>query len=252
VEVARTPGWGDAGPAQVAAIVPLYQQSGSVGSTLESLARSTHRDWEAVVIDDASTDGSSAAVRAWMAAHPEERVLLLREEVNRGLAAARNTGIEQSRTELLLMLDADNCMRPFGLSRLLGALEQDPAASFAYGIMERFSGEGPLGVWNPFAWEPRRFRRGNFVDALALIRRTALEEMGGYSSDPRLWGWEDFDLWARLAEAGHHGAFVPQMVARYHFGETNLRSLAGISITDAFSAVVEHAPTLMKGVEIPD
>jgi GT2 family glycosyltransferase len=79
-----------------------------------------------------------------------------------------------------------------------------------------------------------------------------LESLGGYSTDPRLaLGWEDYDLWARIAEAGGHGVFVPELIARYRVGHSSMVWVTNISSTDAYAAVADHAPTLMSHVRIP-
>ena len=64
-------------------------------------------------------------------------------------------------------------------------------------------------------WDPERLAWGNYVDAAALIRRRLLVEVGGYATDPRLYGWEDFDLWCTFAGRRLHGVRVPEIVARY-------------------------------------
>jgi hypothetical protein len=250
VEVAATRAWGESRPL-ISVIVPLYNDADVVGEALDSVRRSTMSSWEIVVVDDASTDSSSATVRAWMDEHPDQRVSLVRHEVNRGLPAARNTGAEEARGDLLLMLDSDNLVRPFGLARLTGALCRDPGADFAYGLLDRFQGDEPHGTISKFAWEPARLREDNYIDAFSLIRRRVLSELDGYSEDARLWGLEDYDLWARMAEAGRRGTFVRQFVGRYRVGHSSMLSVTGISSIDAFAAISEHAPKLMRDARIP-
>jgi hypothetical protein len=251
VDVAQTRAWGERSRPLVSVVVPLYNDADVVGEALDSVLRSTMRSWEIVVVDDASTDSGSAAVRAWMDAHPDQRVSLVKHEINRGLPAARNTGAEEARGTLLLMLDSDNLVRPFGLARLTEALRKDPGADFAYGLLDRFQGEDPHGTISKFAWEPGRLREDNYIDAFSLIRRRALFELDGYSQDARLWGLEDYDLWARMAEEGRRGAFIRQFVGSYRVGHSSMLSVAGISSLDAFAAISEHAPTLMRGARIP-
>lgn len=252
VEVAASPARRDLPPPRVSVVVPLFNDEEVIREALDSVHRSALSSWEVVVVDDASTDGGPAAVLAWIDAHPDRRVALVRHEVNRGLSSARNTGIAHSRADLLLMLDSDNRIRRGGISRLVSALDQDPAASFAYGILDCFTIEEPVGLISKFGWDPARLREGNYIDALAMFRRAALEEMGGYSTDSRLaLGLEDYDLWARLAEAGHSGAFVRHFVGSYRVGHSSMRSITGISSMDAVTAIAEHAPTLMRGVELP-
>jgi hypothetical protein len=132
------------------------------------------------------------------------------------------------------------------------ALDEDADASFAYGIMDRFSSDGPAGLLSILGWDPPRLRRGNYIDACALIRRHAFTELEGYSSDERLYGWEDYDLWVRMAEAGRHAAFVPEIIARYRDSPSSMLSETNLSTTDAYAALVEHAPRLMADLRIPD
>jgi glycosyltransferase involved in cell wall biosynthesis len=230
----------------------LYNHAEAVLDALESVERSAFSGWEVVVVDDGSSDGGGHAVRRWMDDHPHRPCMLVRHEVNRGLASARNTGAEYARSDRLLMLDADNQLRRIAMARLSVALDADPSASFAYGILDRFSTDGPGGLisWHP--WEPQRLRHSNYIDALALIKHDALAALGGYSLDSRLaLGWEDYDLWARMAETGRHAAFVPEIVARYRVGHSSMVSVTNISPSDAYAAIADHAPRLMRELQIP-
>ena len=82
-------------------------------------------------------------------------------------------------TRLSLMRGASTCWRstpttsstPDCLERLVKALEAEPDAAFAYGILEQFDGSGPVGLSGYFGWEPERLVRDNYIDALALMRR---------------------------------------------------------------------------------
>jgi glycosyltransferase involved in cell wall biosynthesis len=232
-------------------IIPLYNHREDVLAALGSLERSSRTDWEAVIVDDASTDSGGDTVRTWIESRPQRACRLVRHDFNLGLAAARNTGVEQARTDRLLMLDADNEVRRIAIARLMDALDADPEASFAYGIMERFSVNGPEGLLSCFGWDPERLRSSNYIDAFALIQREAIEAMDGYSYDQRLYGWEDYDLWVRMAEAGRHGVFVPEIIARYRVGHSSMISQTNFSTADAHAALVDHAPKLMAGLCIP-
>jgi Glycosyl transferase family 2 len=249
--VIDSPAWQAEDARALTVVVPLFNHRDDVLDALDSLERSSRLDWEVVVVDDASTDDGGRAVVEWVRAHPGRAGRLVAHELNRGLPAARNTGVEHARTERLLMLDADNQVRPMGIAKLMSALDGDRDASFAYGIMERFSADGPSGLLSAFGWDPERLRSSNYIDAFSLIRREAFAAMGGYSEDPRLFGWEDYDMWVRMAEAGRHGLFVPQIVARYQVGHSSMISLTNVSTADAFAALVDHAPNLMAGLRIP-
>jgi hypothetical protein len=92
----------------------------------------------------------------------------------------------------------------------------------------------------------------NYVDALALIRLDVLRELRGYTTDLRLYGWEDYDLWCAMAERGAAGVWVPEVVARYRVSPRSmLRSVTEISNTEAFEVLIERHPTLMAGLTPP-
>jgi cellulose synthase/poly-beta-1,6-N-acetylglucosamine synthase-like glycosyltransferase len=251
VLVANSPAWSSGQDARLTVITPLFNHRDEVLDALASVERSVRADWEVVVVDDASTDGGGEAVHQWIETHPERACRLVRHEFNRGLAATRNTGIQQARTGRLLMLDADNEVRPLAIARLMDALDADPKASFAYGIMEQFTSDGPVGLLSSFGWDPERLRIGNYIDAFSLIRAEELRALGGYSSDPRLYGWEDYDLWARMAESGRHAAFVPEIIGRYRVAHGSMIAQTNVSTSDAYAATAEHAPRLLSRLRIP-
>jgi len=251
IVVCESTAWASRSARQLTVVIPLYNHGEEVVDALHSLEASLFTEWEAVVIDDASTDGGGDVVADWIESHQYLACRLVRHEINRGLPAARNTGIAQARSELLLMLDADNQLRRIAMGRLLEALAADPGASFAYGIVEQFSADGPRGLLSVHGWDPQRLRVGNYIDALALIRREALLALEGYSYDQRLYGWEDYDLWVRMAESGRRGAFVPEMLSRYLVGHSSMISETNVSTVDAYAAVADHAPRLMRNLRIP-
>jgi glycosyltransferase involved in cell wall biosynthesis len=199
---------------------------------------------ELVIVDDASTDGSVAVIEAELASHPWLPALLVARGRNRGLAAARNLAARHARGDYVFVLDADNFVYPHALARLTDALDRDPGASFAYGILEVFSSRGPTDLKSWLDWDPERLRYGNFVDAMAMIRRSALEEAGGYSSDARLYGWEDFALWCALADRGQRGVLVPEIIAAYRSSIGSMIALTDIDASAAWSALLERYPIL--------
>lgn len=251
VEVAAaTPALGWIHP-RVSVLVTLYDYEQYIEAALDSVAGSTYRGWEVVVVDDGSADASASRVRRWMRCHPRAPILLVRHTANRGLPHARNTALAFARGELCFVLDADNEVLPHCLGRLVEALESDPEAAFAYGMLQRFNAAATLGLMNYWPWEPPRLRAGNYIDAMALVRREVLEHYGGWTTEPRLHGWEDYELWCRIAEDERRAAFVPEVVARYRSTGHSMISLSNLSVTDAFSIIIERCPKLMGGLAPP-
>lgn len=250
--VAMTDAYGAAVP-RVSVLTALYNQASHVTAALSSAIESRDCLIELIVVDDGSSDWSSAAVTQWMDEHRDTPALLLHHPVNRGLAQTRNEALGMARGEFCFVLDADNEVYPHCLSRLAQALDADPSAAFAYGSLEKFSGSETGGLMSALPWDPQRLRVGNYIDAMAMIRTSVVrDEFGGYPTDRRLHGWEDYALWCALASAGHHGIRVAEIVGRYRVARHSMLSLTNISATDAFSVIIEANPVLMAGIEAPD
>ena len=249
--VAETPTYAGAAP-RVSVLTALYNHGAEVTAALTSAAASHDTQLELIVVDDGSSDGSSANVAEWMQQHQDIPAVLLRHPVNLGLAAARNHALSIARGELCFVLDADNEVFPSCISRLERAIDDDPGAAFAYPYLEMFTGNQPVGLMNHFPWDPGRLRVGNYIDAMALIRTAVIrDELGGYPTDRRLYGWEDYALWCAVASAGHYAIHVPEILARYRVAGHSMLSLTNISSADAFSILMSANPVLMAGLEQP-
>jgi Glycosyl transferase family 2 len=228
------------GAPRVSVVVTVYNYASLVGTAIDSVAASDFGDYEIVIVDDASTDGSGDAIRSALARAPWARAKLVTRSHNRGLARARNLGAEIASGDLLFMLDADNLVYPHALGRLVRAMDERPKAAFAYGIIEQFAADGPASLMSYLGWDPQRLRYGNFVDAMAIMRRSTLLEAGGYATDPRLYGWEDFALWCAYADRGWEGVRVPEIVARYRLAMHSMISLTNIDASSAWSLLLDR------------
>jgi hypothetical protein len=115
-----------------------------------------------------------------------------------------------------------------------------------------FDERGPHGLRSRHPWLPARLRHANPIDAMALVRADAVRALGGWTDDPRLHGWEDYDLWCAVAASGAHGAFVAAVVARYRVSPASMSAgTTDLSTRGAYEALVERHPGLMAGVVPP-
>lgn len=242
VERIETPAYATTRP-EVSAVVTLYNYADVVTETLDSLAASDDVDVEIVVVEDHATDDSREVVRRFIADHPDLPMVLLAKDANEGLAAARNTGFEAARADLVMVIDADNLVYPTCLRRLADALEREPDAGAAYAILEDFGDQ--RNVRSAIAWDPARLCAANYIDAQSMIRRSTWEALGGYrGDDDHVYGWEDWDLWLRLAASGGRAVLVPQILGRYRVQQGSMIALTNLATDDAIAAMHRRYPDL--------
>lgn len=205
----------------VSVAISLYNYRDYIISCLESVKSQTLRDLDLIIVDDCSTDDSLTVTADWLEKNESafRDVLLIRHKSNRGLSYARNTAFAHARTDFVFVLDADNLLYPRCLDRLIDGLKRCDA-SFAYCLLEKFGEE--TGIENTRAWNPIALQHGNFIDAMVLHRKAVWERAGGYATDMPAMGWEDFDLWFRIAGIGGWGLQIPEILARYRVRRSSM------------------------------
>ena len=199
-------------PTDVAVVIPCHNYARFVGEALDSVAAQTGLSVELVVVDDCSTDDSVEVVGRWLRRRAGRfaRALHLRTVVNSRLSLTRNAGFAAAEAAFVFPLDADNTLAAGCLHTLHARLLASHAAA-AHPTIDRFDGDDRRVVAPP--WDPDRLKHGNYIDAMALIRKSAWSHVGGYETLPL--GWEDYDLWCLFVEAGLWSEAVPEARARY-------------------------------------
>ncbi|HLF57371.1 MAG TPA: glycosyltransferase [Thermoanaerobaculia bacterium] len=181
---------------KVSILIPCYNAEPFLAHALESALRQERPADEVVVVDDASTDASTAIA----ARYP---VRLVRLERNSGQSVARNAAVRASTGEVLVWLDADDWFEPRHVAVVVGLLERYPAAAVAFSAVRlRGTMSGVFGGRLPSREGPTDLFWQCLVDTVvppmsAAVRRPALERVGGY--DERFRFAADFDLWLRLS-----------------------------------------------------
>jgi peptidoglycan/xylan/chitin deacetylase (PgdA/CDA1 family) len=212
-------------------IVAARNATGTIEATLESLLGQTLRDWEAVVVDDGSTDDTASVVAAF--SHRDERIRLLRRSAA-GTSVARNHGIDAAQSDWLLFLDADDWLAPVALEALVDAVGAEPGADGAYGGYDRVDDRGGLISRDPATRSGDLFvefaRTCLFAIHACVVRRALVERLGGF--DPELVVCQDWDLWQRVCRTGARFVAVPETVALY-------RARAGSASMDPHGLVRE-------------
>ena len=190
---------GTGGPSPVVSVVlPTRNRPDSLQRAVASVLGQTRRDWELVVVDDASDERTRSLLPAVVTGDP--RIRLLHHEARRGGGAARNTGIEAARGPWVAFLDDDAEWRPDKLALQLDRVATAEGATLAYGPVLAVDESGEASVVGGPVPERNAFEvlaRGNRIDTSGvMVDRATLLGVGGF--DPALPRLQDWDLWLRL------------------------------------------------------
>jgi hypothetical protein len=189
------------------------KQMGDLRQATARLPKYRDNQVELLILQPGGKSGSSAAAEGLLEARPSLPAKVQRTSAALSAGAALNLLMKRARGEYVFVLDAKGGIYPSTLERLMSALDADGEAMFAFPMVAIREGGLAVQLAGSLPWEPDRLKGGNWIDAMALVRREQLVELGGFSTDRRLAGWEAFDLWCRCAQRGRHGAHVPQVLA---------------------------------------
>jgi glycosyltransferase involved in cell wall biosynthesis len=202
----------------IAVIIPCYNDGQFLLKALDSLYAQTFQNWEAVVVDDGSTDPSTIE-NVEKIDHAQIKVIHHKE--NFGLAAARNTGIKLTKAPVIFPLDADDVLTLDALEVVVKAFDAAPEVSLFYPDFERFGQE--RGLFQPPDMEFALMVKKHFAHAASPFRRAAWEAAGGYCEDETLrLGMEDVDFHYALLERGFVFRPLRKTVYKYRTRQESL------------------------------
>ncbi len=194
-------------------IVAAHNAEATIGETLDSVLAQEFDAWEAVVVDDGSTDRTAEIVRSYSL---RDRRVRLHSQANHGVSVARNAGLARAAHPWVLFLDADDWLAPQALAHLALAAEK-PGVDVAYGGWTYLTPDGfpafgldatRSGMLFPYHALACRFALHSF-----LLKKDLVISVGAF--DPTLTTCEDWDLWQRVARAGAVFEAVDETVALY-------------------------------------
>jgi glycosyltransferase involved in cell wall biosynthesis len=181
----------------ISVVIPVYNGARYLRQCLDSIFAQTCRDFEVIVVDDGSIDGTASICG--------EYPVRLIQQPNRGQASARNRGVALARTKYIAFMDHDDCWHPERLARGLEAMEQDAACALVYSDVNVTDERGEVtrrSLLSELGGHPRQSLRHclerdmYIVPSSVTLRKTAFEALGGF--DERLRGYEDEEFFVRL------------------------------------------------------
>ena len=232
----------------VSVVIPAYNAEATLGATLASVRAQTYTNLDIVVVDDGSTDGTGALARAEAGLDPRIRVVSVK---NGGVAAARNVGIAASRGAFIAPIDADDVWHPEKIARQMAVMHAGgPRTGYVYTFYRRIDLADRI-IHNSEGWAFSgavflRMLTANFVGngSSLLIRRAAIEGIGGYETDLRrrgAQGSEDFLAQVLMARSWSVSV-VPEYLTGYR-ATPGAMSEDGLQMSRSKLLALEHVRT---------
>lgn len=175
---------------------------------LNSLKEIDEAKAEIIIVNDGSTDPFTNDLLKNL----KQQGLNVIFQENKGLGAARNTGISHAKGKYILPLDADNKIKQRYIDVGIEILDKEENVAVVYGNAEYIGDK--QGILKPGSFNLQRMMLGNYIDACAIIRKSVLEELG-YYDNMKVMGLEDWDLWLRIAFKGYKLKYIDEVLFYY-------------------------------------
>jgi len=222
---------------KISVIMPIYNGERYIVSAIESVLAQTYKNFEIVIVNDGSTDNSREKISAYLKLPFVQYI----EQVNRGVAAARNTAIRKAAGEWIAFLDQDDLWLPRKLEAQVDFMRAEPAAPMIHANVNWIDAHGQRVELD---WDNnvsgnclgQLFQRNRIAVVTVAVKKECLGAVG--LLDESLSGVDDYELWLRIARRFPIGR-LDEIVACYRFHELNT-SRAGGMMADRELAAIEQ------------
>jgi glycosyltransferase involved in cell wall biosynthesis len=211
---------------RVTIIIPAYNAAAFLHDALNSVLRQTYSDWEVVLIDDGSTDNTRTLVNSYQESFNGKLKYIY--QTNRGLPAARNTGIQNAHGEFIALLDADDVWLEERLERGVALMDGNPGLGLVHAKVARINVTGDI-IERPPA-PSRKYlsgmiahhiytRRAHLLCPTILFRKRCFDVVGPF--DESMCATEDRDMWFRIARL-YPVAYIEDVLAHYRISASSM------------------------------
>lgn len=223
--------------ATVSVIIPTYNRAKVLPRAIESVLSQTYDDFELIIVDDASTDGTAAVVEQF----DDNRVVYYCLDENSGANVARNFGIDNADGEYIAFLDSDDAWKENKLKQQIQQLLSSEKYGASYTAVTQLNSDGQLnGISNATAHGDisKNLLRGNIVGTFSsvIVSKEVIKVAG--KLDPGLPCWQDWEWFLRLSESTYFTAVSTPLTVRYNGG--------GDQISRSFNSKMTEAYPVMK------
>ncbi len=239
---------------RISVVVPAYNHERWVGATLQSILEQTFTDWEVVLVDDGSKDGTRQLAEQYLPRF--EGKLHVLSQANAGICRALNVGVGASRAPLIAIIASDDVMLPQRLALQVAAFEAHPNAAIIHGAALRIDESGRVtqdmrGTYVPArgaCFEDFMFGRVGVCAPSVAFRRTLWEELGGFDERYRT---EDVPFLLEATSRGHELQFVEEPLVCWRDTGGSLGKSTATFEADAIALRERYIPRLPPALQRP-
>ena len=202
----------------ISVVMPVYNAEPYVADAIRSILTQSLEDFEFIIIDNGSTDGSSQIIRSFT----DPRIRVVTNPVNVGPPPALNQGLRLANGKYVARMDADDITLPGRLAKQWAFMEEHPrcAAVGTQAVLIDAMGQSMYEPWCPTMMDAIRWRllfSSPFVHSSVMMRREMVLEVGGYNESLR--HAADYALWSRLLREGYEIANLPETLTQLRIHE---------------------------------
>lgn len=192
---------------KISVLMSVYNCEKTVERSIDSIINQTFTDWEFIICDDGSKDNTYKIIQD--IAQKEKRIILIRNDINRGLSYSLNRCLEFAKGDYCARMDGDDLCDPHRFEKQINFLDNNKEYGFVSTRMARFDELGIYEISDCFeSYSPTKkdFIKGSpFCHAPVMVRRSVYDAVNGYRDIQQTIGVEDYDLWFRIYYEGYKG-----------------------------------------------
>lgn len=217
--------------------IPCWNQAQYLSEAIESVLNQTVKPHEIFVCSDGSPDETRYIAKSY----PGIKYI---EQVNKGLASARNTILMNMTGDYFYPLDADDMMIPNCLERIVETIAYNPDADVIAPSFKEFGARENTIILmdNP---KLEDFKTANRIGYFSAIKKEKLVSIGGYNPK-MIWGWEDYDCWFDLLKNGAKIVTIPEVLMLYRTKEHSMINEANAHSTELWTQIYKNHPNIFN------
>lgn len=191
----------------VSIVMPCYNAGAYIAQALKAISEQTYTNWELIAVDDCGPkDGTEEIVLAFAKKYSANQIRFIKHDINKGVSAARNTGIKNAKGAFIALLDPDDFWTPQHLEKAISTFNTNKELYFFSSLAYLFNDDKPsevIGVEGYKDWEMNSFPailsiRNAIPNSSAVLRTEVFSKVGLYDENPDIQHVEDYDLWLRI------------------------------------------------------